>query len=186
MTAADRIIGEARAIVASGGDPDWKGLRDRIRSLGLGGSAERDALKQLERVGAVHRARSSVRPTTAVRAARPVVPRKRMLQTKPTITGNMDVRRGDGDALVWRHEPGVHVWEVRISERPNVRDDYVVRETVELPGESTSFTLTLSDLPIRVHLLGRDRGARLVRRTIVSGLTRATWDDRWQRRASAS
>jgi hypothetical protein len=37
-----------------------------------------------------------------------------------------------------------------------------------------------------VHVLGRDRGGRLVRRAIVSGLTRESWADRWERRASAS
>jgi hypothetical protein len=182
----DSIISEARAVVAAGGDPDWKQLRDRIRALGLTESEQRDALKQLERVGAVHRARASVKPTTPVRTARPAQPRKRTLQTKPTVTGNMEVRRGDDHTLIWRHEPSVLTWEVRISERPNPRDDYVVRETVELPGASTSFVLDLADLPIRVHLLGRDRGGRLVQRTIVSGLTRETWNDRWQRRATAS
>jgi hypothetical protein len=184
--AVEQIIGEARAVVAAGGDPDWKQLRDRLRALGLEEQELRDALKQLERIGAVHRARASVKPTTPVRPARAVVPRKRLLETKPTITGNMEVRRGDGHTLVWSREPSVHTWEVRLSERPNPRDDYAVRESVELPGESTDFDLALADLPVRVHVLGRDRGGRLVRRAILSGLTRATWNDRWQRRATAS
>jgi hypothetical protein len=98
----------------------------------------------------------------------------------------MDVRR-DGDAtLAWRAEPKVAVWELRISERPGPRGDYEVREQGELPGESTSVDLPLGDAPLRVHLLGRDRSGRLVRRAILSGLTRETWGDRWQRRASAS
>jgi hypothetical protein len=46
--------------------------------------------------------------------------------------------------------------------------------------------LALSDLPRRVHILGRARDGRLVRRAIVSALTKDNWDDRWQRRASAS
>jgi hypothetical protein len=182
----DEIIGEARATVAAGGDPDWKELRDRIRALELGENAQRDALKQLERIGAVHRARASVKPTTAIRAARPVPPRKPALHTKVTLTGNMDVHRDEGHTLGWRREPSVNVWEVRISERPDPRDDYVVQETIELPGSETSFVLPIGNTPIRVHLLGRDRGGRLVRRTIISGLTRVNWDDRWQRRATAS
>jgi hypothetical protein len=184
--AIDQIIGEARAVVAAGGDPDWKQLRDRIRALGLGEQELRQALKQLERIGAVHRARASVKPTTAVRPSRAVIPRRRPLETKPTITGNMEVRRGDGETLVWSREAAVLAWEIRVSERPSPRDDYVVRETVELPGDSTSFVLTLGDLPIRVHVHGRDRGGRLVQRAIISGLTRGTWNDRWQRRATAS
>ena len=184
--AVDQIIGEARAVVAAGGDPDWKQLRDRIRGLGLEEQELRDALKQLERVGTVHRARASVKPTTAVRPSRAVIPKRRPLETKPTITGNMDVRRGDGHTIVWSHEPAVLTWEIRVSERPDPRDDYVVRETVELPSASTSFVLTLTDLPVRVHLHGRDRGGRLVRRAILSGLTRGTWSARWQRRPTAS
>jgi hypothetical protein len=98
----------------------------------------------------------------------------------------MDVRRAGETALAWRTEPKVTAWELRISERRDPRGDYEVRESGELPGDATSVELPLGDIPLRVHLLGRDRGGRLVRRTIVSGLTRETWGDRWQRRASAS
>jgi hypothetical protein len=186
---AEEIIREARALVAAGGTPDWKSLRDRVRALELGASGQRDALRQLERVGAVHRARSSVRPAPA--AAPPAVPaaasslRGALLRTRPTVTGNMDVRR-DGDALTWRQERAVTAWELRISVKPDPRGDYELKEAGELPGGTTRIELPLGDVPLRVHLLGRDRAGRLVRRTILSGVTRETWADRWQRRASAS
>ncbi|HEY6961842.1 MAG TPA: hypothetical protein VI408_08160 [Gaiellaceae bacterium] len=179
---AEEIIDEARALVARGGSPDWKLYRDRIRALG---GDQRAALARLERVGAVHRARTAVAPKPAAEpAAAPA--RNALLRARPTITGNMDVRRGDGTRLTWRPERGVVAWEVRISTRPDPRADYDVRETGELPGEATSVELPLAEVPLRVHLLGRDRGGRLVRRAIVSGLTRETWADRWQRKASAS
>jgi hypothetical protein len=181
----EEIIGEARALVAAGGDPDWKALRDRIRALELGANAQRSALQQLERVGAVQRARASVRPKAAAPQPAPVF-RKPLLRTRATISGNMDVRRGEGDTLVWRREPSVTAWELRLSERSDPRGDYEVRESGELAGDATSVDLPIGDTPLRVHLLGRDRGGRLVRRTILSGLTRDTWGDRWQRRASAS
>ena len=98
----------------------------------------------------------------------------------------MDVRRGKGDTLIWSREPKVVAWELRLSARPDPRGDYEVRESGELPGEATSVDLPIGDVPLRVHLLGRDRGGRLVRRAIVSGLTRETWGERWQRRASAA
>ncbi|HZQ81220.1 MAG TPA: hypothetical protein VFB25_04515 [Gaiellaceae bacterium] len=183
---ADEVIDEARALVARGGTPDWKALRDRIRALRLGRNAQRDALQRLERVGAVHRARASVTPKTPPPAPAPAPLRKPVLRTRPTITGNMDVRRGDGDALVWRREPSVTSWELRVSAKPDPRGDYEVRKSGELPGEATSVELPLGDEPLRVHLLGRARNGRLVRRAIVSGLTRETWTERWQRRASAS
>jgi hypothetical protein len=37
-----------------------------------------------------------------------------------------------------------------------------------------------------VHVLGRTRDGRLLRRAVISGLTAENWRDRWQRRASAS
>jgi hypothetical protein len=173
------IIDEARSLVAAGKAPDWKVFRDRIRALG---GDQRDALRRLERIGAVHRARASAAP-----APPPAPPlRAALLKTRATVTGNMDVRRDGTTTLAWRAEPKVTTWELRISERRDPRGDYEVRESGELPGEATSIDLPLGDSPLRVHLLGRDRGGRLVRRTIVSGLTRETWDERWQRRASAS
>src|SRR5690242_19527313 len=171
------IIDEARALVAAGKSPDWKELRDRIRALG---GDQRDALRRLERVGAVHRARAATAPAPVAPA-----PRAPLLKSRATISGNMDVRR-DGAKLAWRAEPKVTAWELRLSERPDPRGDYVVRESGELPGDATSVDIPIGETPLRVHLLGRDRGGRLVRRTIISGLTRETWGDRWQRRPTAS
>jgi hypothetical protein len=187
---AEEIIREARSLVAAGGAPDWKALRDRVRALELGASRQRDALRQLERIGAVHRARASIRPAAPATPPEPAPApasslRGALLRTKPTITGNMDVRR-DGDALAWRQERAVTAWELRISAKPDPRGDYELREAGELPGETTRLELPLGDVPLRVHLLGRDRTGRLVRRTILSGVTRETWTDRWQRRATAS
>ena len=175
---SEPIIDEARALVAAGKSPDWKDLRDRIRALG---GDQREALRRLERVGAVHRARSAAAPASSAPA--PAAP---LLKSRATISGNMDVRRDGETRLAWRAEPNVTAWELRISERPDPRGDYVVRESGELPGDASSIDVPLGATPLRVHLLGRDRGGRLVRRTIVSGLTRERWGDRWQRRASAS
>ena len=172
------IIDEARALVAAGKSPDWKELRDRIRALG---GDQRDALRRLERVGAVHRARATAPPQPVTPA-----PRAPLFKGRATVTGNMDVRRDGATTLAWRREPKVTAWEIRISERPDPRGDYEMRESGELAGDATSVELPIGDTPVRVHLLGRDRGGRLVRRTIVSGLTRETWGDRWQRRPTAS
>jgi hypothetical protein len=175
---SEPIIDEARALVAAGKSPDWKELRDRIRALG---GDQRDALRRLERVGAVHRARAAL-PAAPVAPA----PRTPLFKGRATITGNMDVRRDGAAKLAWPAEPKVTAWEIRISERPDPRGDYEVRESGELPGDATSVEVPIGEAPLRVHLLGRDRGGRLVRRAILSGITRETWGDRWQRRASAS
>jgi hypothetical protein len=179
----ETILAEARSLVAAGESPDWKQLRDRIRALG---GDQRDALRRLERVGAVQRARATVVPAQPEPVATPHTGARALLRTRPTITGNMDVRRGTGASLVWTREPKVTAWELRISERPDPRGDYELREAAELAGEVTSVEVPLSEVPLRVHLLGRDRGGRLVRRAIISGLTGETWTERWQRRASAS
>jgi hypothetical protein len=183
-----KIIGEARKRVASGGKLDAKGFEARIRAAG--GDTER-ALQQLARIVSVQRARALIAgpPTHEPKPAAEPLRRPLALRTKPTITGNMDIRRerrGGAFALAWTAEPKVVAWDVRLSERPDVRGDYVVREERTLPGTDTSLELELGDTPFRVHLLGRGRDGRLVRRAIISALTRGGWDERWQRRASAS
>jgi len=61
-----------------------------------------------------------------------------------------------------------------------------VRDTLSVPAAETTLELPLGDRSLRVHLLGRSRDGRLLRRAVISGLTREGWDERWQRRASAS
>jgi hypothetical protein len=183
-----KIIDEARKRVASGSKLDASAFEARIRAAG--GETER-ALKQLARIVSVQRARALIAEPPTHEPAPPPEPLRRplALRTKPTITGNMDIRRerhGDGFVLAWTAEPKVVAWDVRLSERPDVRGDYVVRDERSLPGPETSLELELGETPLRVHLLGRARDGRLVRRTIISALTREGWDERWQRRASAS
>jgi hypothetical protein len=183
-----RIIDEARKRVASGRDLDPAVFESRIRAAG---GDTQSALDQLARVLSVARARALVTGPPAGAPEQPSSPTRRplALRTKPTISGNMDVgreRRDDAFVLTWKHEPKVTAWNVRISVRPDVRGDYVVREELSLPGGANALELPLGEHPLRVHLLGRDRGGRLVRRAIVSALTRDGWATRWERRASAS
>jgi hypothetical protein len=183
-----KIIDEARKRVASGSKLDAGTFEARIRAAG--GDTDR-ALAQLARIVSVQRARALIAgpPTPEPAPAPEPLRRPLALRTKPTITGNMDVRRERRDQLFvlgWTAEAKVVAWDVRISERPDVRGDYVVRDEQTLPATTTSLELELGDTPTRVHLLGRARDGRLVRRAIISALTRDGWDERWQRRASAS
>ena len=178
------ILDEARTDIAAGRDPDEQALVARIRKAG--GDAK--ALRQLERVLTVQRARARLAtPPTPPPAP---VPRPRAaFRAQPTITGNMEVRRkatGDTVTLAWDAVPAVVAWDIRFSERPDARSDSVVREERALERTATTIELTLGELPLRVHILGRANDGRLVRRAIVSALTRDNWNDRWQRRASAS
>jgi hypothetical protein len=76
-------------------------------------------------------------------------------------------------------------WEVRFSERPDLRSAYAERDRFVLAASETSVELPLGDKLFRVNVLGRGRG-RLQRRALISGLTREGWRDRWQRRSSAA
>jgi hypothetical protein len=182
------VVDEARALVAAGREPDLDALRERLRAAGAGGPA----LKQLERVVAVARARARFAdpaPPPARPPAPKPAPRGRLaLRTRPTVSANMGVRRANGPepVLEWDRAAAVVEWEVRFSERPDPRKDYVVTETRTLAGATTSVELPLGAKPFRVHVLGRGRDGGLERRAIVSGLTRETWRDRWEQRASAS
>jgi hypothetical protein len=183
------ILDEARTDIAAGRDPDERALAERIRKVG----GDQKALQQLERVLTVQRARARLAaPPTPPPAAPAAVPRSRAraaFRAQPTITGNMEVRRkatGGTVMLAWDAAPAVVAWDIRFSERPDARSEYVVREERTLERAVTTVELTLGELPLRVHILGRGNDGRLVRRAIVSALTRDNWDDRWQRRASAS
>ncbi len=184
------VVDDARAQIAAGEEPDADALRARIRETGADAEAVERALGRLERVLAVHRARARLAETRP--APRPVLPGRRpkpLLRTRATITGNMDVRRAGDEgapALAWDAAPGVESWEVRFSERPDARSEYVVRETLTLPGSATGVPLSLGAQTQRIHVLGRGRGGKLVRRALIAGLTRENWRERWQRRASAA
>lgn len=195
------IIAEARAHVAAAREPNAQALEARIRAAaerereGAGeeraqevARAERAALKQLDRILSVHRARARLAAPQAPppRTAGPLPGRRAAIRTRPTITANMDVRRRGEATLEWDAAPAVLEWEVRFSERPDAGGEYAVRETTMLPGAATSVDLPLGDRSLRVHLLGRGRGGKLVRRAMISGLTRAGWTDRWQQRGSAA
>jgi hypothetical protein len=91
---------------------------------------------------------------------------------------------GDAVALEWDTPRGVDAWEVRVGERRDARSQYVDRETVQLT--EPRFQLELTDLPLRVGVVGRNASGRIVQRALISGLTRSNWGQKWQQRASAS
>jgi len=173
-----RIIADARRVVARGSRVDANAFERRIRAVG--GDREEDALRQLAAVVAVHRARSRF-VERAAPAAEPAAKTK-PLRTRPTISGSLDVRREGEFVLAWPADRDVLSWEVRIAERPDIRRDYATRDERELAASVTKLELPLGDTPMRVHVVGRGRGGRLVRRAILTGVTRETWNDRWQRR----
>jgi hypothetical protein len=127
------ILDEARNQVAAGRAPNVEGFEARIaaaaRSAGADGAIVERARRELHSIAAVHRARVLVsrdpRPAPARRA-------QAALRAKATITGSLDVRRGDGFRLVWDAVPAVGEWEVRVSERPDAGSDSVERVTLVL------------------------------------------------------
>ena len=184
------IIAEARATVAAREDPAAQALEARIRAAGGDAKSEQRALAQLERVLSVHRSRALLtRQPTAPTPPPPAPSLRAALRTRPMISANMEVRQqtdGERFLLTWETTPAIAGWEVRFSERPDARGDYEVRETLTLPADTTTVEVPLGDKPLRVHLLGRSRDGRLLRRAVISALTRDGWNERWERRASAS
>jgi hypothetical protein len=182
------ILDQARASVAAGRSPDWTVLEGRVRAVRVAErdpAAEQRALQQLKVLASVQRARARRAPEPSpVPVRRPAI-----LRDRPTITGTMDVRReraGEQFVLRWDRRPDVLHWEVRVSERVGTRGQYEVREERELPGDATELELPLGEVALRIHLIGRGRGGKLVRRAVMSSLTTESWGERWQRRASAA
>jgi hypothetical protein len=199
------IINEVRSSVAAGAVPDAAELERRLRAAAAEARtgadpaqteaidrSERSAKAQLEQVLGVHRARQRLAAAPAPPPPAPAPPRPSLraaLRTRPTITGNMELKRvesGEGRALGWEAVAGIASWEVRFSERPRPGSDYELLETLTLPAEATEVELPLGDKPFRVNLLGRTRDGRPRSRALVSGLTRESWNTRWERRATSS
>jgi hypothetical protein len=177
------ILDEARTQIASGAEPDADAFAARIRDVIAPGGGE--ALRALERLLAVHRAKRAV----AAPPSPPPVQRPRArteYRARPTIAANMAVRAratGETVTLEWDGRT-VTSWEARLSERPDARSPYVERETLELPAPRLELALT--ELPTRVALFGRNATGRVVQRALISGLTSSNWHQRWQQRPSAS
>ena len=128
------------------------------------------ALKRLQLLASVQRARAP--GTGGGRAGGPDTQTRRA-GGAPTITGNMEVRRdAEGEAFVlrWDATPEVLEWVARVSERSDPRGGYAVREERRLPANATSVEVPLGPNALRVHLLGRGRGGKLVRRAVMSPL----------------
>ena len=180
------ILDEARAQVARGEEPDADALAARIRQVVAPGGG--DALRQLDRLLAVARARRAVSAPMPV-APPPPAPKRRaqVYRARPTVAANMAVRaRANGDAvtLEWDAVRGVADWDARVADRPDARSPYTDGETRKLT--EPRLELQLSDLPQRVSITGRNAAGRIVQRAVVSGLTAENWRQKWQQRASAS
>jgi hypothetical protein len=201
------IVDEARAQVAAGREPSLDALEARLRETtrralstpaGLPGptieKAQNGALRRLRQVAAVFRARAlltrePVPPRVATPAPRSAPSLRSRLKIRPTITGNMDVKRAsDGDRLTlsWSAVPAVVEWEIRFSERPDPRGKYLPLDTLTLPPAQTDVDVPIGEHLYRVNILGRSRDGRPLQRALISGLARETWNDRWERRASAA
>lgn len=179
------ILDETRAQIARGDTPNASELEARIRSFRQPHAAE--ALEQLQRLLALDRARRSLQSAAPPPRPAPQPARRATYRAKPAIAANMAVKASAGDGAVvleWPAAPGVASWEVRVSERPDARSNYVELELVELAAPRLD--LELGERPRRVQILGRNARGRLVQRAVVSGLTAENWDTRWLQRASAS
>ena len=162
--------------------PDSAALRARIRAEGGGD----DALAQLERVFAIQRARARLSREVASPAKRGPSLRT-ALKTKVAVNANMDVRRGEGTTLVWDPVQGGHRLGGADQRAPRpARRLRRAGDARARAGRDERATVPLGEQPLRVHVLGRTRDGRLLRRAVISGLTADNWRDRWQRRASAS
>ena len=184
------ILDAARAEVAAGRDPDEQALEARIRKAGGGAKA----LKQLQRVLTVQRARARLAapPTPPPPAPAPVPVRPRARRRVPRAADDHGEHGGAPLAHRGRRAARLGYRSRRDGlgsalQRARGRTVGVRRQRDADPaGNATSVELALGELPRRVHVLGRANDGRLVRRAIVSALTEDNWNDRWQRRASAS
>lgn len=195
-------VREAQRIVAEGLSPDASGLAAGMRAetrryldsqpwLAQKGLAPAVAAVEGATLAALEAIVASAGP--ASRPERPLPPprpiRRLTLQPSATIVGNMAVRKkpaGDRVELSWDAAPNVKEWTIRVSVRPDPRQDYAEGELVTLPPTTARFDVALDELPRRIQLYGLARDGRIVRRAIISALTSENSGAQWKRQATAS
>jgi hypothetical protein len=193
---------EAQRLVLDGLSPDEAGLADGVcaetqRYLAsqpwLGHASLAPAVEGVEgaTLAALKAIVAAASPTVAPVTAAPPVPQIRRLTLQPsaTIVGNMAVRKkpvGDAVELSWDTAANVTEWTIRVSVRPDPRQDYVEGELLTLPPATVRFDVALDEIPRRIQLYGLARDGRIVRRAIVSALTRGNSRAQWKRQATAS
>ena len=91
-----------------------------------------------------------------------------------------------GLELAWDAAPQVIEWVLRVSVRPDPRQDYVEGEAETLPAGTRSYEVELDDHPRRIQLYGHARGGKIVRRAVISALTSGNSGAQWKRQATAS
>ncbi|MEI7759450.1 MAG: hypothetical protein WCJ67_01635 [Thermoleophilia bacterium] len=192
---------EAQRLVLDGLAPDESGLATGIRAetgryLSLQpwlahvslqpatATVEGSTLEALKAIVAA--APPSAAPAPAPPSSRPV--RRLMLQPSATVVANMTVRKtpgGPGVELLWETAPNVTAWTIRVSVRPDPRQDYTEGEIVTLPAATTSYEVSLDDLPRRIAIYGLARDGRIVRRAVISALTIGNSSAQWKHQATA-
>ena len=108
--------------------------------------------------------------------------RRRSSATWPSASS----RPSDGLELAWDAAPQVIEWVLRVSVRPDPRQDYVEGEAETLPAGARSYEVELDEHPRRIQLYGHARGGRIVRRAVISALTSGNSGAQWKRQATAS
>ena len=91
-----------------------------------------------------------------------------------------------GVELSWDGAPNVTEWTIRVSVRPDPRQDYVEGELVSLAPGASTFLVSLDERPRRIQLYGSARDGRIVRRAIISALTSGNSGAQWKRQSTAS
>jgi len=191
---------EAQRIVLAGAVPDEAGLTAGVRAetarylrsqpwLAVDGLAPAVAGVEESTLAAL----GAIVATAAIPAppvsppARPI--RRLALQPSATIVGNMAVRKQPterGLELAWDAAPQVIEWVLRVSVRPDPRQDYVEGEAETLPAGARSYEVELDEHPRRIQLYGHARGGKIVRRAVISALTSGNSSAQWKRQATAS
>ena len=189
---------EAQRLVLEGLTPDEDGLAVGIRKETRRYLSSRPWLDQpsLEAAvsgaerGALGALRAILAVASPVQVVEPPSPVRRLvLQPAATIVGNMAVRKKQteqGLELSFDAAANVSEWRLRISVRPDPRQEYVEGDVVTLPSGSTSWEVVLDEHPRRIQLYGHARDGRIVRRAVISALTSGNSTAQWKRQATAS
>ena len=193
---------EAQRIVIEGAVPDEGGLTAGIRAEtarylrsqpwhavdALAPAVAAVEASTLSALTAIVARPSSIprRPPRHRRRARsgasPSSPPRRSSATWPSASSPPS----EGLELSWDAAPKVIEWVLRVSVRPDPRQDYVEGTAETLPAGIALLRGRARRDPRRIQLYGHARGGKIVRRAVISALTSGNSGAQWKRQATAS
>lgn len=120
----------------------------------------------------------------------PVKPQRLRLRVKARVSGSLLIEKrtlAEGFQLSWRSSSPIKRWSVQVACKEERERDYRQPTERQFDGSERQLVLQLDPaLLYRIQVVGRSASGRAIERALIISATAENWEERWERRASAS